>query len=86
MNKKFQYRVLETDSDWDTFTILQPEVNDIYDIIQEAARLYYFGRAGWMEAWPLTFLVQSESGLNLAEALVFVLSTTPDFDVIIPGK
>jgi hypothetical protein len=86
MNKRFQYKILETESDWDTFTILRPEVNDIYDIIQEAARLYYFGRAGWMEAWPLTFLVRSESGLHLAKAFVFVLSPTPNFDVIIPGK
>lgn len=86
MNKKFQYKVLETETDWDTFTILQPEMKDIYDIIQEAARLYYFGRAGWMEAWPLTFSVRCESGLHLAEAFVFVLSATPDFDVIIPEK
>lgn len=86
MNSKFRYKVLETNSEWDTFTVLQQESKDVYDVVNEAARLYYFGRAGWMEAWPLTFVVESESGAYVAKAFVFILSAKPDFDVILPEK
>ena len=86
MTSKFRFRVLETEADWETFIVLQQEAKDIYDIVQEAAWLYYFGRSGWVEAWPLTFVVESESGAHVAKAFVFILSAKPDFDVIIPEK
>ena len=83
MTLSLRYRVVETQTNWDTFTVLQSDKKDLYDTILEAAQLYYFGRAGWQESWPLTFKIESLSGSQVAEALVFIMSGEPSFEIIV---
>jgi hypothetical protein len=83
---QYKYKIEEIDSDWEVFTVLHPKRKDIYDIAEEAARLYYYGRSGWAESWPLTFVIRTVSDMFVAKAFVFVCSATPDFDVVISEK
>jgi hypothetical protein len=45
--------------------------------------LFYFGRAGFEEGWPLTFTLLNSNNLFIAKAHVFILSGLPTFDVIL---
>jgi len=85
-NVQYKYRVEEIRSDWEVFTVLYPKTKNIYDIAEEAARLYYYGRSGWEEAWPLTFVIRTSGDVFVAKAFVFVCSSAPDFDVVISEK
>jgi hypothetical protein len=66
----------------ESFQVMHHLEKDHFDLIEEAARLFYFGKSGWLEAWPLTFSVYTSSGLHIKSANVFILSGTPSFDVI----
>lgn len=80
--KQFRFRVVETRLDWQRFTVLQPLGKDVFQLAEEAARIYYYGMAGWQEAWPLTFELETLKGNHLIKAAVFILTAQPDFDVI----
>jgi hypothetical protein len=56
---------------------------DVYEIIEEAVKLFYFGKSGWKEGWPLTFVIYDSRGKSIARAYVFVMCSTPTFDVIL---
>jgi hypothetical protein len=55
----------------------------VYEIVEEAVKLFYYGKSGWMEAWPLTFVIYNSKDKILARACVYILSGTPTFDVIL---
>ena len=57
--------------------------DSIEDIMEEAARVIYYGMAAWEEAWPLRFLMFSESGIPIATAEMFIMSSKPEFSAII---
>ena len=83
MQKKFNFVVDELKTKPEAFTVLQHTEKDVYQIIEEAAKLFYFGRAGFQEGWPLTFTLLNSNGLFIAKAHVFILSALPTFDVIL---
>jgi hypothetical protein len=83
---QYKYKVEEVDGDWESFTVLYPKRKDVYEIAEEAARLFYYGRSGWMQAWPLTLLIRSAKDAFVAKAFVFVCSSTPEFDVVISER
>ena len=56
--------------------------HDIFLIVEEAARNYYWGSGGWQDTWPLDFEIISDNGKILGEYTVWILSSYPDFDVI----
>ncbi len=64
------------------FRVLHPRTCDQISLVAEAARLFYFGRGGWQEAWPLTFTIKTESGAVVIRAHVYILSSQPHFDVV----
>ena len=83
MQKKFNFVVDELETEPEPFTVLQHTEKDVYQIIEEAARKFYFGRAGFEEGWPLTFTLLNSNNLFIATAHVFILSAIPTFDVIL---
>jgi hypothetical protein len=81
--QKFSFSIKELQTEPETFSVLYHTEKDVYEIIEEAVKLFYYGKSGWMEAWPLTFTVYNSKGMFIAEAYVFVMSATPTFDVIL---
>jgi hypothetical protein len=80
--ERFRFSIEELHTEAETFTVIHPYEKDEYDIVGEAARLFYYGKSGWKEGWPLTFNVESVNGIHIARASVFILSAYPHFDVI----
>lgn len=72
---KYKFKVDELNSDWQTFCIPHSTEKTIYDIVQEAARLFYFGLGGWQESWPLTFTIKDLNETLVTKSSVFILST-----------
>jgi hypothetical protein len=66
-----------------TFLFTVPGLFKTVDIgiVEEAARIYYFAKQGWEQAWPLTFHLFDEKQL-MGKYHVFILASTPLFDVI----
>jgi hypothetical protein len=58
------------------------EKNNLINIFEEAAKLYFYTKSGFKEAWPLTFTIYTKDLELLAAANIFVLSSLPNFDVI----
>jgi hypothetical protein len=79
---KFYFSVEEVQGERETFTISHPHGKTVYDLAAEAARLFYYGRSGWREAWPLTFVIESMEGVLIVRAHVYIISSVPDFEVI----
>jgi hypothetical protein len=79
---QYRFYIEEVQSDKETFTIIHPHSKTVYDIVEEAARLYYYGMRGWEEAWPLTFVIESMKGVLIVKAHVYIVSGVPDFEVI----
>jgi hypothetical protein len=83
LNRHYKFSILELASDFERFSILHPYDKTIEDIVEEAAKLFYYGKCGWEEAWPLTFVIHTLDDNFLVKASVFILYDTPTFDVII---
>jgi len=79
---EFRFRVRELGTEWESFTVLQPRNKTTSEIVEEAARIFFYGRAGWKEGWPLTFDLQTLDGIKISTASVFVLSSEPRFEAI----
>jgi len=79
----YKFSVKELETEFETFTVLHPYEKDVYDIVEEAARLFYYGRSGWSTAWPLTFTLHTNNNVRVAKASVFILSAKPEFDVVL---
>jgi hypothetical protein len=78
----FTFEVEETTSPPERFRILRPYEVESIDLVNEAARLFYFGKKGWEEPWPLTFTIRTVTGTVVIRAHVFILSAQPHFDII----
>lgn len=81
--KQYLFYIEELCTEREKFGVLHPWDKDPEDIVEEAARLFYYGKAGWKEAWPLTFVIESLKGLRIAKAHVFILSSQPKFEAIL---
>lgn len=57
--------------------------HSIEDLMEEAAKVTYFGMGAWEEAWPLRFLLFSESGMTIATAEIFIMSSEPEFSAVV---
>ena len=80
---KYKFSVTELQTEPESFLVLYHTEKDVYQIIEEAVKLFYYGKSGWMEGWPLTFVIYDARGKSIARAYVFVMSATPTFDVIL---
>lgn len=80
---KYSFSIEELQTEPESFSVLYHTEKDVYEIIEEAVKLFYFGKSGWMEGWPLTFVIYDSKGKTIARAYVFVLSAIPTFDVIL---
>ena len=80
--KRYRFWIEELQTEPETFSVLHYWDKDEYDIVGEAARLFYYGKSGWKEGWPLTFVIENLEAKTLARAYVFILSAKPDFEVI----
>ena len=80
---KYKFSVTELQTEPESFSVLHHTEKDVYEIIEEAVKLFYYGKSGWMEGWPLTFVIYDARGKSIARAYVFVMSATPTFDVIL---
>ena len=80
---QFRFSIEELHTEKESFTILHPYDKTAYDIVEEAARLFYYGKSGWKEGWPLTFVIETMSGIVVARAHVFIMSSVPHFEVIL---
>ncbi len=81
--KTYRFSIEEIDSDRETFNVLYPFSKTASEIVEEAARLFYYGKAGHQEAWPLTFVIETMAGDIIARAYVFIKSSLPDFEVVL---
>jgi hypothetical protein len=79
----YKFSVEELETDTESFAILHPYKKDVYDIVEEAARLFYYGKSGWTHSWPLTFVIHTNNNTYVTRASVFILSSIPSFDVIL---
>lgn len=79
----YKFSVEELSNDFEQFTVLCPLEKDVYEIVEESARLFYYGKSGWKQGWPLTFIIRTLNNLPVAKASVFILSSKPNFDVIL---
>ena len=82
---KYKFSVAELQTEPESFTVLHHTEKDVYEIVEEAAKLFYYGKSGWVESWPLTFTIYNSQEKPIAKACVYILSGTPTFDVI-PSK
>ena len=80
---KYKFSIVELQTEPESFTVLHHTEKDVYEIIEEAAKLFYYGKSGWLEGWPLTFVLHSFNGAFVAKAYVFVMSATPTFEVVL---
>lgn len=80
---RYRFRIEELASEPETFIVLYPYEKTAHDIVLEAARLFYYGKKGWAEGWPLTFVIETIQGATIIRSHVFVVSPTPDFDVVL---
>ena len=80
---KYSFSIEELQTEPETFSVLYHTEKDVYQIIGEAVKLFYYGKSGWMEGWPLTFTLRDANGKFIAKAYVFILSAAPTFDVIL---
>ena len=83
---RYQFKIEEEQTEWQSYNVLHHSEKDIYDIVDEAARLYFYGLGGWQVGWPLTFQIRTESGIPVVRASVFILTGIPDFEVIPMGS
>lgn len=81
--EQYWFQVEEKPDFRETFTVLHPKSKSITQVFEEAARLFYYGRAGWLESWPLTFRVETLTNKVVGRASIFVCSALPTFDVIV---
>jgi len=79
----YKFSVKELETEFETFTVLHPYEKTVYDIVEEAARLFYYGKSGWSTGWPLTFILHTNNDISVAKASVFILSSRPKFDVVL---
>ena len=82
---KYKFSVAELQTEPETFTVLHHTEKDVYEIVEEAVKLFYYGKSGWTESWPLTFTIYNSQEKPIAKACVYILSGIPTFDVI-PSK
>ena len=80
---KYKFSVAELQTEPESFSVLHHTEKDVYEIIEEAVKLFYYGKSGWMEAWPLTFVIYNSKDKIIARACVYILSSIPTFDVIL---
>lgn len=80
---QFRFSIEELHNEKESFTIAHPYDKTAYDIVEEAARLFYYGKSGWEEGWPLTFVIETMSGVVVARAHVFIGSALPHFEVVL---
>lgn len=64
------------------FNVPEKIKDDIYSIVEEAAKIYFWGLGGWSQVWPLDFLITTDSGEVIGEFIVWILSAEPEFDVV----
>jgi hypothetical protein len=81
--KTYRFSVEEINSEKEAFNVLYPDDKTEYDIVEEAARLFYYGKSGWKEGWPLTFAIETMEGRVIIRAHVFIGSSLPHFIVIL---
>jgi hypothetical protein len=79
---KYSFSIEELQTEPESFSVLYHTEKNVYEIIEEAVKLFYYGKSGWMEGWPLTFVLYDSNRIRIARAYVFVLSAVPTFDVI----
>ena len=80
---KYSFSIEELQTEPESFSVLYHTEKNVYQIIEEAVKLFYYGKSGWMEGWPLTFVLRDAKGMIIARAYVFVMSAAPTFDVIL---
>ena len=80
---KYSFSIEELQTEPESFLVLYHTEKDVYQIIEEAVKLFYYGKSGWKEGWPLTFVLYNSNRIRIARAYVFVMSGTPTFDVIL---
>jgi hypothetical protein len=80
---KYSFSIEELQTEPESFSVLYHTEKDVYQIIEEAVKLFYYGKSGWKTGWPLTFVLYNSNRIRIARAYVFVMSGTPTFDVIL---
>ena len=80
--RTYRFSIEEINSEKETFNVLYPYDKTDYEIVEEAARLFYYGKSGWKEGWPLTFVIETMDGSVIIRAYVFLGSSLPHFIVI----
>ena len=80
---KYKFSVIELQTEPESFSVLHYTEKDVYEIVEEAVKLFYYGKSGWTECWPLTFVIYNSKDKVIARACVYILSSIPTFDVIL---
>lgn len=78
--KKYTYYIEEVQKTY-SFNVTELFKTQDLSIAEEAARIFYFIKQGWEQAWPLTFHLYDEKKL-IGKYHIFILSSLPKFDVI----
>ena len=81
--KQYIFTIKERPDIKERFLIPDAKQMDHESIIEEAAKIFYYAKQGFEEAWPLTFLLQDENDAYVSRAHVFILSGLPHFEVIL---
>lgn len=78
----FKFSIIELDLKLQSFSLEQDSPANIIEVIGEAAKLFFYAKEGYKEAWPLTFFLYDENCELISKANVFVLAALPRFDII----
>jgi hypothetical protein len=79
------YKFIVPDLKKEIIPVRVPHVDTdcVESIMSHAAMVFFYGVGGWELAWPLKFLLYTESGTPISTAEIFILSAEPQFDPII---
>jgi hypothetical protein len=56
--------------------------DNLIEVFEEAAKLFFYTKEGFRVAWPLTFFLYTDTQELISSAKIFVLASLPRFDVI----
>lgn len=80
-----KFLIPEVSSEMIEIDVPQHLQQDIYDIFEESAKIFYWGMEGWNCIWPLYFEMYSDNEVLAFKADIYILSNEQNliFDVII---
>ena len=77
--KHFKFSIEELDDVSESFSL---DKDNLIEVFEEAAKLFFYTKEGFREAWPLTFFLYNDTHELISSAKIFVLAALPRFDVI----